>query len=322
MNAAAYNFSLLLLLAVLFSCNKPSSVSEAEPATEQDLFPEELTTFMSYEKNPLFTGTGGDTWDQVIRERGYILREDDGYHLWYTGYNEAAKERNLALGYATSPDGIVWTRYQGNPIFSENWVEDMMVVKHDSLYYMFAEGKGDIAHLLTSSDKLHWKDHGSLQIQRANGEPLTPGPYGTPTVFIEEGVWYLFYERNDDGIWVATSTDLKIWKNLQDEAVMMKGPETYDKFGVAVNQIIRYGDHYYAYYHGTPTKDWSIWNTNVAVSKDLVVWTKYPANPILEENKSSGILVHDGTQYRLYTMHDKVNLHSPQSTKETGDNQE
>ena len=188
MNTAAYNFSFLLLLAVLFSCNKPSSVSEAEAAKEQDLFPEELTTFTSYEKNPLFTGTGGDTWDEAIRERGYILREDDGYHLWYTGYREPSKERSLALGYATSADGIVWTRYQGNPIFSENWVEDMMVVKHDSLYYMFAEGKGDIAHLLTSSDKLRWIDHGSLQIQRANGEPLTPGPYGTPTVFNDDGV--------------------------------------------------------------------------------------------------------------------------------------
>jgi predicted GH43/DUF377 family glycosyl hydrolase len=151
---------------------------------------------------------------------------------------------------------------------------------------------------------------------------LTPGPYGTPTVFIEKGVWYLFYERNDDGIWVATSTDLKVWKNLQDEPVIRKGPEPYDKFGVAVNQIIRYGDYYYAYYHGTPTEDWSVWNTNVAVSKDLVVWAKYAANPILEENKSSGILVYDGTQYRLYTMHEKVNLHFPQTLQKSRDNPE
>ena len=320
MNTMASKFSFLLLLAVLSGCNKPTSVSEAAPTTE-DLFPDELTKFRSYEKNPLFTGTGGNSWDEVIRERGYILREDDGYHLWYTGHRDGANE-TMALGYATSPDGIVWTRYPGNPIFSENWVEDMMVLKHDSMYYMFAEGKGDIAHLLTSTDKLHWKDHGSLQIQRTNGEPLASGPYGTPTVFIKAGVWYLFYERNDDGIWVATSADLKVWKNLQDEAVILKGPETYDKFGVALNQIIRYGDYYYAYYHGTPTEDWSVWNTNVAVSKDLVAWTKYPANPITEENKSSGILVHDGTQYRLYTMHDKVNLHFPQRSKQTAGSEE
>ncbi|MEX2235115.1 MAG: glycosylase, partial [Cyclobacteriaceae bacterium] len=100
-------------------------------------------------------------------------------------------------------------------------------------------------------------------------------------------------------------------------AVIKKGPESYDKFGVALNQIIRYGDYYYAYYHGTPTEDWSVWNTDVAASKDLIVWTKFPENPILEENKSSGIMVHDGTQYRLYTMHNNVNLHFPQTTKQT-----
>ena len=305
-------FTLILLAVFAIGCNKPSSSTEEETANEEDLFPKELTTFVAHEKNPLFAGTGGDTWDEVIRERGYILREDDGYHLWYTGYREAALDGDKALGYATSPDGIVWTRYQGNPIFSENWVEDMMVLKDDSLYYMFAEGKNDIAHMLTSTDKIHWSDHGSLKILQTNGEPLTPGPCGTPTVFIEGDVWYLFYERNDDGVWLATSTDLMEWTNIQDEPVLEKGPETYDKFGVAVNQVIRYGDLYYAYYHGTPTEDWSVWNTNVAVSKDLVEWKKYPSNPILEENKSSGILVHDGAQYRLYTMHEKVNVHFPE----------
>jgi beta-1,2-mannobiose phosphorylase / 1,2-beta-oligomannan phosphorylase len=51
----------------------------------------------------------------------------------------------------------------------------------------------------------------------------------------------------------------------------------------------------------------------VAVSDDLIHWTKYEGNPIfpLEENKSSGILVHDGKQFRMYTMHDQVHVHFP-----------
>jgi hypothetical protein len=196
-------------------------------------------------------------------------------------------------------------------------VEDMMVLKHDSLYYMFAEGRNDIAHMLTSMDKINWTDHGSLEIKQTGGEPLTPGPYGTPAIFTEGDVWHLFYERNDEGIWHATSTDLKTWKNVQDNPVIEKGPEAYDKFGVAVNQIVRHGDHYYAYYHGTPTEDWSLWNTNIAISKDLLQWEKYSGNPIVEENKSSGILVHDGTQYRLYTMHDQVHVHFPKNRSGT-----
>jgi sucrose-6-phosphate hydrolase SacC (GH32 family) len=136
---------------------------------------------------------------------------------------------------------------------------------------------------------------------------------------LEGGVWHLFYERNDLGIWHATSTDLRVWRNVQDEPVIKMGPERYDRYGVALNQVVRHGDHYYAYYHGTPTEDWSEWNTNVAHSRDLLTWDKYSGNPILEENKSSGIIVHDGQQFRMYTMHDKVQLHFSSLPKSNGE---
>ncbi len=309
--------TIVLLAALAIGCNKPSPEKEEKTAKEENLFPKEMIAFAPYENNPVFTGTGTNTWDQAIRERGYILREADGYHLWYTGYREDTDDISMALGYATSPDGMVWTRYKNNPVFSESWVEDIMVIKSDSVYYMFAEGRNDIAHLLTSTDKIHWKDLGSLKIRYTNGQPLTPGPYGTPAIFIEDGVWYLFYERNDNGIWLASSRNLTEWTNVQDEPVIKKGPEAYDKFGVALNQVIPYQGLYYAYYHGTAFEDWSEWSTNVAVSKNLVDWEKYSLNPIMEENKSSGILVHDGSQYRLYTMHPEVSVHFPEASTKT-----
>jgi beta-1,2-mannobiose phosphorylase / 1,2-beta-oligomannan phosphorylase len=302
---------ILLLIYLIAGCRGSTG---ADGATNAELFPPEIVKFDAYEKNPVFQGAGRATWDWHIRERGYILRETDGYHMWYTGYNDSVSNPVMYLGYATSKDGIAWERYAGNPIFKNSWVEDMCVVKTDSAYLMFAEGEKDIAHMLSSYDKVNWKDHGSLQIYYTDGTPLSAGPYGTPTAFLQNGVWYLFYERNDEGIWLATSTDLLRWKNVQDEPVLKKGPESYDKFGVAVNQVIKYKDKYYAYYHGTAFEDWHEWSTNVAVSDDLKSWEKYTGNPIARENKSSGILVDDGSQYRLYTMHPEVCLHFPGST--------
>lgn len=273
-------------------------------------FPAELTIFTPNTTNPVFAGTGTDTWDQKIRERGYILRENGTYYLWYTGYREGANQTR-SLGYATSADGLTWTRYKKNPIHRTTWVEDMCVVKSNGIYYMFAEGQNDVAHLLTSTDRINWQEQGPLAIQYTNHQPLTTGPYGTPTVWKEKNSWYLFYERKDQAVWLATSKDLKTWTNVQDEPVLTKGPEDYDRYAVAMNQVIRYKGFYYAYYHASAFADWHEWSTNVAVSSDLIHWTKYARNPVVSGNKSSGILVEDGTGYRLYTMHPSVNLFLP-----------
>ena len=306
-----YILFIVLFWIFLTGCTKRSSISEnSATASDSTLFPAELTHFAAYEKNPVFNGTGGNTWDQMIRERGFIIREDGQYHLWYTGYREGPDEA-MHLGYATSPDGLVWTRYEHNPIVDSGWVEDVNVIKSAGTYYMFAEGRNDIAHLLTSVDRIHWKEQGPLDIRYMNGETLKKGAYGTPAAWLEGGIWYLFYERGDLGIWLAVSTDLKTWTNKQDEPVLSLGPESYDLYQVAMDQIIQYKGKYYGYYHASEYKDGHEWNSCVAVSEDLIHWKKYEKNPILRENKSSPILVNDGDQYRLYSMHPGVCLHLP-----------
>ena len=273
----------------------------------QNAFPSELVNFKAYAENPVFTGTNLDTWDKQIRERGFILKEGPNYHLWFTGYSPASPTK--FLGYASSKDGIHWNRFSKETIHPGQWVEDMCVVKSGKTYYMFAEGEGDIAHMLVSKDRVHWQEKGNLDIRNVNGTPIRKGAYGTPTVLKAKGIWHLFYERDDLGIWLATSKDLKTWTNVQDEPVIKMGPDTYDLFAVAMNQVIRYKGLYYGYYHASAFKDWHEWSTNIAVSSDLIHWKKYEKNPIIGNNQSSGIVLKDGKGFRLYTMHKKVNLY-------------
>ncbi len=302
----------VILLSICFS----GLALAIDKKKNHSTFPDEMVNFNSYDKNPVFTGSHSNTWDEKIRERGFILKEDGTYYMWYTGYRtQNGEDTESHLGFATSADGLNWTKYKANPIFDSGMVEDMCVVKSKGIYYMFAEGKEDIAHLLTSVDRIHWKENGSLDIRYSNGKPLSKGPYGTPSVWLENGIWYLFYERGDLGIWLATSTDLKVWTNVQDDPVLNIGPEIYDKYAVAVDQVIKYKGSYYAYYHATEYKDWHEWTTCVAKSDDLIHWIKYAKNPILRENKSSSIMVSDGKVYRLYTMHENVCAHFP--TKNT-----
>ena len=304
--------SIVLLVLILTSVGCRTKQKPSGQGEDGVKFARSMVEFSPFDANPVFHGTGTNTWDKHIRERGFILAEDGIYKMWYTGYTEESEPKYL--GYATSTDGINWIRYSDGPIFDEKWTEDMFIIKDGGMYYMYAEGTFDIAHLLTSTDGVNWQEQGDLVIRNIGGEPI-PAPYGTPVVWIEDGKWYLFYERNDLGIWLATSEDKITWTNVQDEPVIEMGPELYDEGAVAANQVIQHDGQYYLYYHGSSNPDWAdpnanaLWTSNVAVSTDLVNWVKYPENPIVEGDHSSPIFVLDGEHNRLYTMHDKVWLY-------------
>ena len=275
-------------------------------------FPNDLVNFKPVRAEPVFTGAGKGTWDTKIRERGWILRDRDQYRMWYTGYDGSRTGIRL-LGYASSKDGLSWQR-EPAPLLPDLWVEDMIVLKHEGRYLMFAEGRRDRAQLLTSPDGLKWKREGTLDVRLANGKPIPVGSFGTPTVYFENGTFNLFYERRDAGVWLARSKDLKVWRNVSDEPVLSPGPAQYDKRMIAMNQIVKRDGWYYAYYHGTgsPTRPRK-WCAAVAASRDLIHWTKYRRNPLqpVEQNKSSGIIVGSGRELRFYTMHDRVEVHEP-----------
>jgi hypothetical protein len=296
----------LRLALIALACGPALSATPAGA----DEFPKELVAWTPVVANPVFQGAGENAWDRKIRERGYILVEGGTYHLWYTGYN-TDRSPSMFLGHATSPDGLRWTRDPANPVFTGSWTEDVYVLKRDGQYVMVAEGKDDIAHQLTAPDPVHWTDLGSLDVRNADGTPISPGPYGTPTVWYEDGTWYLFYERGDMGVWLATSKDRRVWTNVQDTPVLALGPEPYDQAAVALNQVVKRGGVYYAFYHANAQRPWKDWTSNIARSRDLVHWEKYPGNPIVKDNCSSPILVNGPDGDRLYTMHPEVRAFRP-----------
>ncbi len=149
---------------------------------------------------------------------------------------------------------------------------------------------------------------GTLDIRKVDGQPISDGAFGTPPAFFDEGRWNLFYERGDRGVWLARSDDLKVWTNVQNAPVLTLGPDPYDSFMIAVNQIVKHDGRYYAYYHGTGSREKPrLWSTNVAVSTDLVHWKKYPRNPLLPNATTSPAASSSTTElrYRLYTTHER-----------------
>lgn len=275
-------------------------------------FPTELVDFGPVSSRPLFAGGGADAWDRDLRERGWIVRDATGWHLWYTGSNPGQGPLRR-LGHATSRDGLNWRRVCDGPALADRWVEDVCIVQRGCCAVMFAEGERDIAHLLVSRDRRRWEPCGPLDIRLTDGAPIPAGPRGTPTAWFEHGVWHLFYERMDKGVWLATSRDLRTFTNRTDDPVLTCGPDAYDAGRIAVDQILRHNGRYYAYYHASPRDQGPEWNTCIATSLDLVHWEKYAGNPVLPvdpeaPSRSSAMLVFDGRTHRLYTTHPDVRV--------------
>lgn len=306
-------FECFLSLLFILGCVCCQSNRKTENENKDSAgFPKELVEFTPYQSTPVFTSTGVETWDKKMRERGFILFDAGIFKMWYTGYNGSEDEPKY-LGYATSEDGRHWERYADTPIFKDKWTEDVFVLKESGKYYMFAEGRNDIAHQLMSDDGIHWQEQGDLEIRKKSGGAKIPGPYGTPTVWVENGKWYLFYEVNDEAVWLATSTDHKTWVNVQDAPVLEKGPGRYDGGAIAADQVIKYNGRYYLLYHASVTnwKSSDAWSSNIASSKDLIHWDKYEKNPIVQGDHSSPIFVLNNHKYWLYTMHPGVYLYLP-----------
>jgi hypothetical protein len=56
-------------------------------------------------------GSAG-AWDAKISFHT-VIKDGSTYKMWYTGLNASDAGQ---MGYATSLDGIAWTKYAGNPV--------------------------------------------------------------------------------------------------------------------------------------------------------------------------------------------------------------
>jgi uncharacterized repeat protein (TIGR01451 family) len=97
------------------------------------------------------TYVAGD-WDYNYASRATIWREGPAdYRMWYSA---GPWEMRQGVGYATSPDGLTWTRDASNPIFHktdtgypgypwrQNWCYTPMVLRAGNLWLMWYSGEG------------------------------------------------------------------------------------------------------------------------------------------------------------------------------------
>jgi predicted GH43/DUF377 family glycosyl hydrolase len=100
-----------------------------------------------------------------------VIYENGIFKMWYGGEGYGG-----CACYATSPDGINWTKYTGNPVLrktSGSWDNEgaggqHTVIKIGDKYYMYYKGFGSAAPgwtfygLAESTDGVHWDKQGKI----------------------------------------------------------------------------------------------------------------------------------------------------------------
>jgi hypothetical protein len=176
----------------------------------------------------------------------------------------------------------------------------------DSQWFLVYEGAGmdgiwpgDIG-LATSSNGYDWIKSAQNPVLRHQSSGWERNNIGTPSLWRENGIWYLFYHGFDGSrvqIGVATGNSLEQMTRVGSEPVLRVGaPGSWDAGTVGWRSIRREGGYYYMAYEGStePPYDHAQWSTGLARSADLIHWEKSPLNPILPQTAPGSGFGYDG----------------------------
>ncbi len=88
------------------------------------------TQWNKYTNNPVLMLAGPGNWDATLSVAITVFYQQGIYKMWYEG--------DGGFGYATSPDGITWTKDPANPILvpgpAGSW--DAQAVNHASVLFV------------------------------------------------------------------------------------------------------------------------------------------------------------------------------------------
>jgi predicted GH43/DUF377 family glycosyl hydrolase len=249
-----------------------------------------------YAGNPLLTKGPAGSYDQLKLGPRAILREAP--NVWKMWYEAAPGGNQSTTAYATSTDGLTWTKYAGNPVMSPSvaWEgaggmnhEDSptAVLKEGGLYKLWYHAIAGTTRQIgyaESVDGLSWTKY-------AGNPVLTPGPAGAwdadtvcePRVVHPGNLYFMFYTHcaGSHGIGLATSPDGKTWTKYAGNPVLTVGPGgAWDSLQVSWGEVYYDGQRFFMWY---PGKSSSVtgFSLGVATSPDGKTWTRSPNNPVM-----------------------------------------
>src|SRR3989339_780654 len=328
----------------------------------------------------LFTGSyqTGPLYDYDFVHTGYnptVLNDNGTYKMWYGAYNQynyPTGATGWRGGYATSVDGITWTKYEDNLcttdpygdgcVFDRNttsgtWDDAHVIpgtVINDGgtykMWYMGNDGSNwkGIGYA-TSADGITWTRNSGSLCAGLTGDGCVMGVGGVgawditsvqyPRVIKEDTtykMWYTGQTGSNYRIGYATSPDGVTWTRHANNlctgttgngCIVNIGADTeWDDYHVIPGNVLNDNGTYKMWYSGYNSERWQI---GYMTSADGIVWTKYSQNPTLPYSSDTFSIdrghtyltniIKEGTTYKMwYSANDGVSVRPAYATSTNG----
>ncbi len=249
-----------------------------------------------YEGNPVLVPGASGTWNDYSLAPVSILFDCSTYHLWYGGHDGTY----VRIGYATSPDGITWTPYAGNPIldvgtagsWEDEWVYKPYVLFDGSTYHMWYtgwDGTNTRIGYATSPDRITWTKYaGNPIMDKGSAGSWESLGVESPCILFDDTIYRMWYNGwngpNSFYIGYATSPDGINWTKYAGNPILFADPGDWDYNRVEAPDVLFDGNKYHMWYTGGS----QLWAHRIGyvTSPDGMAWTK-EENPVLTPSAGS-----------------------------------
>jgi len=189
--------------------------------------------------NPVVARGDQGEWDSGGVGVAAVIHDGTEFRMWFNGGDGEVD----AVGYATSPDGTTWTKYEANPVMSAGTVGTFddggawpgTVIYNGETYRMWYTGARDSDGFIwtigyaESADGFEWTHRQEPVIE--SDTVMDQWLAYAPTVVFDGSVYRMWYAGSSGAgtfnIGYAESTDGVVWTKYWDNPV---GPQTFVDF--------------------------------------------------------------------------------------------
>ena len=180
-----------------------------------------------YAGNQVLEAGGPGSWDEQDSDGPTVIKDGATYKMWYHGCN--ADYSVCSIGYATSPDGVNWTKYAGNAVLEQipgQWDESGLgwprVIKNGATYEMWYHSDGKLGYA-TSPDGVAWTKYAGNPVL---SEGWDAAGVGVSTLLLDDATYKMWTTSGAGatrGIGYFESSDGIHWTQLVSNPLLQRG---------------------------------------------------------------------------------------------------